>query len=193
LLLQYLWFLMIAASLIWGVLTGQGNSILPAALDGARNAITVSLQLLSGYLFFCGLIAIVNKLKIQQYLCRMSRSMIGSLLGGETDEPAAEAVCMNLSANLLGLGNAATPYGIEAARLLDAGSSKRHGLYMLLIINATSIQLLPTTVLTLRIAAGSADPNAILLPSLLSTLASTLTGVLLGVGCRTLSEAKHGN
>jgi len=53
--------------------------------------------------------------------------------------------------------------------------------------------LLPTTVRTLRIAAGSADPNAILLPSLLATLASTLTGVLLGVGCRTLSEAKHGN
>lgn len=192
--LQWLWFGMIAASLLWGTLTGQGNAVLPAALEGTRNAITISLQLLSGYLFFCGLIAIVNKLEIQQKFCHLARPVIDRLLGGRQDGKAAQAVCMNLSANLLGLGNAATPYGIEAARLLEASACKgsnRHGLYMLLIINATSIQLLPTTVLTLRIAAGSTNPNAILLPSLLSTAASTATGMMLGFICRKISEAKH--
>ena len=192
-LLQYLWFLMIAASLLWGMLTGKGNLILPAALEGAQTAITVSLQLLSEYLFFCGIIEIMNKLEIQQKLSSLAKPFIKRLLGAR-DEKAIQAVCMNLSANLLGLGNAATPYGIEAARMLDREEkNNRHGLYMLLIINATSIQLVPTTVLTLRIAAGSVQPTTILLPSLLSTTASTAIGLLLGLICRRLSEAKHGN
>ena len=188
--LQWLWFGMIAASLLWGTLTGQGNAVLPAALEGTRNAITISLQLLSGYLFFCGLIAIVNKLEIQQKFCHLARPVIDRLLGGRQDGKAAQAVCMNLSANLLGLGNAATPYGMEAARLLEDDHC-RHGLYMLLIINATSIQLLPTTVLTLRIAAGSVQPNAILVPSMVSTAVSTLTGVLLGLCFRHFWEVRH--
>ena len=190
--LQYLWFGMVAASLVWGMLTGQEKTILPAVLDGTATAAAVMLQLLSGYLFFCGIIAIVNKLQIQQKICRCAKPAIKRLLGGASSEAAMEAVCMNLSANLLGLGNAATPYGMEAARQLDTHPD-RHGLYMLLIINATSIQLLPTTVLTLRIAAGSVQPNAILLPSLLSTVVSTSTGVLLGLGCRRIWEEKHGD
>ncbi|MBO5500725.1 MAG: spore maturation protein A, partial [Clostridia bacterium] len=173
-LLQYLWLLMIATSLLWGMLTGQGNLVLPAALEGAQTAITVSLQLLAGYLFFCGMIEIMNKLEIRQKVSLFARPLIQKLMGATMDDQAVQAVCMNLSANLLGLGNAATPYGIEAARLIDGAESRnRHGLYMLLIINATSIQLLPTTVLTLRIAAGSVQPNAILVPSMVSTAVST--------------------
>lgn len=188
--LEYLWFGMIAASLLWGMLTGQGKEILPAVLEGTGSAVTVTLHLLSGYLFFCGMIAIVNNLKIQKIICYVTKPVLNRLLGHVDREKATEAVCMNLSANLLGLGNAATPYGIEAARQLEQ-TSDRHGLYMLLILNATSLQLLPTTVLTLRVAAGSVDPNAILLPSILSTLMSTATGVLLGLFCRKLSEVKH--
>ena len=189
-LLQYLWSGMIVASLIWAMLTGQGKEVLPAALEGCQAAVTVSLQLLSGYLFFCGMIYIVNKLEIQRKLCQLAQPVMSRLLGKNVSSQASEAVCMNLSANLLGLGNAATPYGMEAARLLEDAHC-RHGLYMLLIINATSIQLLPTTVLTLRIAAGSVQPNAILVPSMVSTAVSTLTGVLLGLCCRHFSEVRH--
>ena len=185
---QFLWFAMIGASLLWAMLTGQGNVILPAALESTANAIQISLQLLAGYLFFCGMIAIVSKMRLQESFCRIFRPVLYRLLEKETDSAALEAVGMNLSANLLGLGNAATPYGMKAAQLLDGGN--RHGLYMLLIINATSIQLLPTTVLTLRIGAGSADPNAIVLPSLAATAVSTGVGVLLGLLCRKMMEAK---
>lgn len=190
---QFLWFGMIGSALLWAMVTGQGNVILPAALEGAANAIQVSLQLLAGYLFFCGMISVVNKLKIQQNLCRLFQPVMKRLFGRETDKTALEAVGMNLSANLLGLGNAATPYGMKAAQLLDgaAGGGNRHGLYMLLIINATSIQLLPTTVLTLRIGAGSAVPNAIVLPSLAATAVSTGVGVLLGLFCRKVMEARY--
>ncbi len=189
--LQYLWFVMIFLSMVSAMLTGQGKAVLPAALSGAGKAVNLSLQLLAGYLFFCGLMNIVKNLSVQQSLSRRLRPMLTRLMGDLRDEETLDAVTLNLSANLLGLGNAATPYGIKASQLLSERSQNRSALYMLLIINATSITLLPTTVLTLRTAAGSVQPSAILLPSLLATLASTATGVGLGLLCQRFSEARH--
>lgn len=189
-LLQYLWTGMILSALIWGVLTGNGNLLLPAGLEAAGRAIALSLEMAGGYLFFCGLMNIVKKLQIHQSVSHFLQPVLFCMMGTLPQETAG-AVAMNLSANLLGLGNAATPYGIKAAEMLDAHGS-RHALYLLLIINATSIQLLPTTVLTLRSAAGSANVSGILLPSLAATCASTLTGVGLGLLCRRFSkESRH--
>lgn len=192
--LQNVWIIMVSASLLWGWINGQGDLILPAMMDGVSDSITITLQLLSGYILFCGLIAIIRKTRLQTALVCILRPVIVRVLGIRRDARAAEAVCMNITANLLGLGNAATPYGMEAAQLLDtdgAGENNRHALYMLLIINATSIQLLPTTVLTLRIAAGSTIPNAILLPTLISTAVSTGVGVLAGCLCHRFQVAAH--
>ena len=102
---------------------------------------------------------------------------------------------MNLSMNMLGLGNAATPQGMEAMRLMEEERKKapcvEHDMYMLLILNATSIQLSPTTVLALRAAAGSADAGAIVLPSLVCTAVSTAVGAVLGLICRRRREARR--
>ncbi len=189
-LLQCLWMGMILSALIWGTLTGNGNLLLPTALEAVTRAVALSLELAAGYLFFCGLMNIVKKLKTHEFLSHFLQPVLRHLMG-ELPPETTGAVAMNLSANLLGLGNAATPYGIKAAERLEVCGS-RHGLYLLLVINATSIQLLPTTVLTLRAAAGSADVNAILLPSLAATCASTLTGVGLCLLCRRFSkENRH--
>lgn len=188
-LLDWIWYIMITASLIYGMLTGQGKAALPALLTGAADAVSVSLKLASGYLFFCGMMNIVNNLKTVKTIENVLKPALHLLLGSLKDTNAGKAVSMNLSANILGLGNAATPCGIEAARLLDA-QGDRHALYMLLILNATSIQLLPTTVLTLRVAAGSLQPNAIILPTLAATAISTCVGCGLGLLCRRLSKGR---
>ncbi len=191
--LHIIWSVMIGASCLFALAQGKGQAVLEAALQGTGEAIALTLRLLAGYLLFCGLMEIVNKLKVPDMLSRPMKPVLRRLMPEAQDDETLSAVTMNLSANLLGLGNAATPYGMEAAKQLDAVSKKnRHGLYMLLIINATSLQLLPTTVLTLRIAAGSAQPNAILLPTVLSTVVSTAVGVLLGVLCRKWQEVRHG-
>lgn len=192
-LLHIIWFVTIFASCLFAMITGKAEIILDSALQGTGEAIALTLRLLAGYLFFCGFMQIVNKLKIPEAISRVIKPVLRKLMPETRDEETQAAVTMNLSANLLGLGNAATPYGIEAAKRLETASEKnRHGLYMLLIINATSLQLLPTTVLTLRIAAGSAQPNAILLPTVLSTVASTAVGITLGVLCRKWQEVRHG-
>jgi len=192
-LLQWMWFGMMGASLIYACICGRGADMLAAALAGTGDAISLTLRLGAGYLLFCGLIEIMKGLDIPQKLNRLLQPLLRALMPG-MDARAGQAVTMNLSMNLLGLGNAATPLGMEAVRSLDSLRESRpemvHNIYMLLILNATSLQLVPTTVLALRAAEGSADANAILLPSLLCTAASTAAGALLGMACRRL-EQRH--
>ena len=115
----------------------------------------------------------------------MLHPVLRRLMPSVRSEDAKQAVVTNLAANLLGLGNAATPMGIQAMRLMETECEQnpcvRHDMRMLLILNATGVQLLPTAVLALRVAAGSADPNRIILPNLACTVASTLVGVALGL------------
>lgn len=161
-----------------------------AALQGGENAIALTLRLGAGYMFFCGLMEIAKELHVQSGLEKLIRPLMMRLMPDVQKSETREAITMNLSMNLLGVGNAATPAGIEAVRLMDQEGA-RQDLYLFLILNATSIQLLPTTVLTLRTAAGSADVNAVLLPTFLCTAFSTLVGVTAGLLCRK-KEGKRG-
>lgn len=193
--LQWIWFLMMAASILFACLTGRAEQMLPAALHGASEAISLIVSLGAGYLFFCGLIEIMKALRVPQRLNRVLGPLLRRLMPSVRGEETRQAVTMNLSANLLGLGNAATPMGMDAMRRMEReralNPEVEHAMYMLLILNATSIQLIPTTVLTLRIAAGSAAPNAILLPGLACTAASTVVGVALGLLCRRVMGNRH--
>ena len=113
--------------------------------------------------------------RLPQVLLRMLRRVLRPLFPGLEDETAWSAVSTNLAANLLGLGNAATPAGIEAAqRLAQLGETGLRSLAMLLALNNAGLSLLPTTVISLRAAAGSADPAGIWLPALIVSGVSTL-------------------
>ncbi len=192
--LQWIWFGMMAASIIYTFFFGRAPDMLSAALEGTAHSIQLTINLGAGYLLFCGLIEIVKALGVPQKLDKGLRPLMRRLMPGTQSDQTREAVALNLSMNLLGLGNAATPMGIEAMRRMDAerrvSSRVEDDMYMLLILNATSIQLLPTTVLALRVAAGSAIPNAILLPGLLCTTVSTIVGTVAGVVCRRIREAR---
>ena len=93
------------------------------------------------------------------------------------DEPTLTALSMNLSANVLGLAGAATPYGIKAAQLLDKSSHAEYSSAMLFVVNATSVQLIPTSIIAVRTALKSAAPADIVLPTILTTAFSTVLGV----------------
>lgn len=169
--------------------------MLSAALSGTEKALSLTLQLCAGYLLFCGLMEIARALRAEQGLQRLLRPLLGRMMPDTQSPEAKGAIALNLSMNVLGLGNAATPMGLEAMRRMEAERELRpgvqHDMYMLLILNATSIQLLPTTVLTLRVAAGTSDANAVLVPTILCTAFSTVVGVVLGMLCRRWEERKR--
>lgn len=191
-MLQWIWLAMMTGAILYAW-TG-GGEILSLALEGIGQAIDLTIELGAGYMLFCGLMEIARALKVEQGIERMIRPVLRRLMPGAGG--AREAVALNLSMNVLGLGNAATPMGMEAMRQMEQERALRpevrHDMYMLLILNATSLQLLPTTVLALRAAAGAADIHAVVVPTVICTAVSTLTGALLGSVCRRLEETRRG-
>lgn len=189
-MLHWLWGGMMSISVICALVCGRMGEMLNAALSGTAEAITLTLRLGAGYLLFCGWINLLKALHLPALLTRLLSPLLQRLMPACRYRAVGEAVTLNLSLNLLGIGNAATPMGIEAVRLMDEHCAV-HDISMLLILNATSLQLLPTTVLTLRAAAGSLAPGAVILPGLLCSGLSTTVGVLAGLGCRRFGE-RHG-
>ena len=147
-------------------------------LDGASKAATTCLALLSSYAVWMGLIRVWEDCGIAEKVAKLVKPAAKKLLKTD-DEEALTAVSMNLSVNLLGISGAATPYGIQAANLLDKTDNAEYASAMFFVLNATSLQLLPASMVAVRTSFGSANPTDIILPTLLTTLFSTLLGVVL--------------
>jgi spore maturation protein A len=148
-------------------------------LAGANASVELATTLVALYGFWLGFFKILEKLKISDFIEKLLNPLINLLLKGASKE-AKKYVAMNMSANLLGLGNAATPMGIGAIKALDDGSGRANtNMIMFVVISATSLQLLPSTVIGMRAAHGSANPSDFLLPCLIATVLSTAIGIVL--------------
>ena len=180
---------------IWAVLVvGGGLSALWAGRAGDMtqaviDAVNLCIRMAGGFTLFTGLLEIVRESGAMRGLQRLlARPMARLFPGVDPQGEAAQAMSVNIAANMLGLGNAATPMGIRA---MEARGRERHGdaatdaMCMFMVLNASSVQLFPTSVVALRSAAGSADPASIVLPTLLATGASTLVGIL---ACKLMSR-----
>lgn len=187
-MIHQIWFIMMALSMAYGCMRGTGGEMLQTALDGCGKALGLTVELCGGYMLFCGLMEIARALHVEKGMQRLLRPVQRWLMPHMKTAEAAGAVALNLAMNVLGMGNAATPLGLEAMRKLEAERmlrpDVRHDMEMFLILNATSLQLLPTTVLSLRAAAGSADVNAVLIPTIVCTGVSTAVGAACGLLCR---------
>lgn len=173
-------FVMVLAAFVYAALHGNISALGSAAMQAGSDAWQTALSMLGGFMFFGGIIKLLERAGAVNALVRYLKRPLKKLFGAEVSDAALGAVAMNLSANMLGMGNAATPMGLRAARLLQPQNQTRASaaLCMLLVLNATSVQVYPSTVVALRYAAGSADPERIVLPTLLASAASTLVGVL---------------
>ena len=154
------------------------DGFLPAMLDGASKAATLCLSLVATYAVWMGLMKVWEDSGVARGVSRLLKPAAKKLLK-TNDEEALSAVCMNLSVNMLGISGAATPYGIQAANLLDKTENAEFASAMFFVLNATSLQLLPASMVAVRTSFGSANPADIILPTLLTTFFSTLVGVAL--------------
>ncbi len=145
------------------------ESALSSALSGAQKAVELSLSLLSIYAVWLGILKWAEDSGLEQKLSRILKNPVRWLFGKVTDE-AGEKLCMNISANLLGMGGVATPMGIAAAKELD-GQGNEYAMNVLFVLASSSLQLLPTSVMALRAEAGSASSGDIILPTLIVSLA----------------------
>lgn len=176
------------ALLLLGVIhaaaTGQAEAAQRALISGGTEAVELCLSLAGAYAFFGGMMGIIRESGLASALAAALRRPLARLFRFEMGEEAALTdICLNLSADMLGMGNAATPAGLRAMRTMAAcqrGSGRASDAMLLfLVLNTTSVQLLPTTMIALRAQAGAKSPADIVVPTLLATAAATGCGVAL--------------
>lgn len=154
------------------------ENFLSTMLDGGSRAATLCVSLIATYTVWMGLIKVWEDSGVTRGVSKLLRPLARKLFKTE-DKDALDAVCMNLSVNLLGVSGAATPYGIKAARLLDKTEHAEYSSAMFFVLNATSLQLLPASLIAVRVSMHSLSPADIVLPTLFTTLFSTLLGAFL--------------
>ncbi len=189
--MAWVWTGMVTLSLVFGLLSGSLDAVANAALEGARSAIELSLAMAGVLCLWSGVMEIMNACGLSAGLARLFRPLLRRLLPKASKDPETlAAVSANVSANLLGLGNAATPLGIRAARRMakGCGGVASDELCLLVVLNTASIQLIPATIASVRAAAGCKTPFDILpavwLASVLSVAAGLTAARLLSHGGR---------
>lgn len=184
-MINYIWAFLIVAGTVVGVLTGRAGAVGDAAIEGAKEAGLLCVSLIGAYALWLGVLNVAKEAGLIEALAKRMRGVVRRLFPGvPADGDAIGFITLNLVANMLGMGNAATPFGLKAMKELQAINPRKDrasdAMCMLLIINASSVQLLPLTVIALRSAAGSAAPAEIVLTALLSTTVTTTVAILAG-------------
>lgn len=159
-------------------------------IEGVSGAISLSIKLLAIYAVWLSVLEMTKRTGIDKRLSKILKPVARKLFKGEKEE-AYDWICVNVSANMLGMGGVATPAAIKAMEQMQDGSDKAtHNMALLFTINATSIQLIPATVIAMRAASNSQNAADIIMPTLISSGIATLIGVIM---CKTLSLKKDDN
>ncbi len=173
-----MFFVMTVASLILLTVISP-DSAFSIMISGAGSAISLAVKLCAIYAIWLSVLDIMQKIGMSRALDKLFSPITKRLFKGESEQ-TRQYITLNFSANLLGMGSAATPLGIKAMEGMQDGSDKAtDNMILFMVINATSIQLLPATIIGLRSSYGSASASDIILPSLIATVISTVCGVLL--------------
>jgi spore maturation protein A len=171
---------MILISIIVSIFNGTVSETINGAFEGAKSAVFTVFSFAGVMCFWTGIMKIAEKSGLSQKVERLLKPIIKFLFPNAGDD-AKKYIAMNMSANMLGMGNAATPMGIKAMQCLDRENNRplyaSDDMCMLVVLNTTSLQLIPTTIIALRTAANSSNPFSIILPIWISSLTGLLAAV----------------
>ena len=173
-----IWIFMIVASLAMLCVVAP-SSVVGTMMEAAKMGVTMCIEFIGIYAVWMGIMQVLDDCKLSHKLSKILSRPVQYIFG-KTDEETEKNICLNIASNIIGIGSAATPYGIKAMQGLDKGDKRAtRAMIMLVVINSTGIQLLPTTVIGMRALAGSVSPSCVLWPTIVSTFLPTILGVLL--------------
>ena len=189
-MMNYILPAMFLISFVSAVMTGKMNELSSAIVSGGASAVELLINLVAMLCLWGGIMEIAEKCGITEIFSKITSPFIKLIFPSlKKEKHALEAVSMNISANILGMGNAATPLGIEAMKrlqLINPDTSKASDeMVVFVVMNTAAMRLIPTTVAMLRSQHGSEDPMAIMLPTLFTTMCATIFAVTFAkIGCR---------
>ena len=189
-MINIIWLVILSFGIIFGIATGKGGAVSLGILDSAGSAVKLVVGLLGVMCLWCGIMKIAQKSGLTEKIARMLRPVLKHVFKeASKDEKAMGDIVMNLTANMMGLSNAATPFGIKAMEDLQRRNRNKdvasNDMALFLVLNATCIQLIPTTVISIRAACGSKNPGEIILPAIIATGTAAVTGIIL---CKILEK-----
>lgn len=181
--MNYIWGSLILISIICAIITGRMPQLSDSILVGAQDAVTLSISMLGMMCLWTGLMKIAERSGITGVISRFFSPIISKLFPDyEKDSAAVKAICMNIAANLLGLGNAATPMGIvamkEMAKESKLKNTANNSMIMFVVINTASIQLIPTLLTILRQKHGANSPFDILPAIWITSIIALVVGII---------------
>ena len=168
--------ILIAAMTTMLVVSPEG--VLSAFISGGEKALALAVQMTVVYAVWLGVLNVFEKTGLSNKCAKMLKPA-NKLLFGALPDKANDYVSLNISANILGMSGATTPMGIKAVQEMEKYKGTEYAIAMFFVINATSVQLIPSSVLALRIKFGASAASDIILPTILATLLSSVIGVLL--------------
>ncbi|NLM68621.1 MAG: spore maturation protein [Firmicutes bacterium] len=182
-MINIIWFAMLASGVLAAAVQGDIQLVTRATIEGAEEAVKIALGLIGIIAFWSGLMKIAEDAGLMKLIAKLMRPLTRVLFPEvPPDHPAVGAVLLAMSANILGLGNACTPLGIKAMEELQTLNPNKdtasNSMCTFVAITASSLTLIPTTVIAFRTAAGSANPTAVVGTTIVATTASTLAAII---------------
>ena len=182
-MMNYIWVIIITFSFLSAIATKNMSSLSTSVISGGSDAIALVIKLMGIICFWNGIMAIAEKSGFTTLLCKLFQPVLKLLFPDVKDKKTKDAISMNITANLLGLGNAATPLGLEAMKRLQehnlSKTTATDDMVKFVVINTAALHLIPTSIAFLRQDFGSKNPMEILLPALITSIISLSVGVTL--------------
>lgn len=177
------WFFLFGVifSVLFGIISNKISNVSIAIIGSSMSAINLFFSICGAICFWSGIMNIAQEAKITSTMSKLFKPILKKLFKNPSDE-SIEAVSMNVSANLLGLGNAATPFGLEAMKKFKKSNNNKpyasHNMILFCVLNTSALQIIPTTVATLRFNNNSTDPMKILCPTLISSSVALFSSII---------------
>jgi spore maturation protein A len=194
-MINFIWAALLIIGFVVGAATGNIDAVTNAAIDNAKTGVDLALGLIGVMTLWLGIMKIAEDSGLVEKLAKALRPLMVRLFPDVPPEhPAMGAMIMNIAANMLGLGNAATPLGLKAMqelqKLNDEKDTATNAMVTFLAINTSSVTLIPASTIAILAAAGATNPTEIIGPTLIATTASTVVAIIVSKTFQNLPKYK---
>jgi spore maturation protein A len=189
-MINIIWFLILALGIIIGIVTGKAEILSKAVVSSTASSVELVMGLVGMMCLWCGIMKIAERSGLTDKLAGVLRPILKIIFkdAGKSTK-AMSSITMNITANMMGLSNASTPFGIKAMEEMQKANIEKdtasNDMALFLVLNAACIQFLPTTVISIRAAYNSQNPAIIILPAIIATGTAAALGI---VYCKVLER-----
>ncbi|ASK63301.1 spore maturation protein [Virgibacillus phasianinus] len=182
-MVNLIWACMAMIGIVYAMFNGTMENVNKALFESANNAVTLSIGLISILVFWLGIMKVAESAGVLKWLIRLFRPIVEKIFPEiPRDHPAMGYILSNIVANIFGLGNAATPMGIKAMeqmKVLSGTDTASRSMITFLAINTSSLTLIPTTVIAIRMQYNSVSPTEIVGTTIIATIVSTVSALII--------------